>query len=90
MYQELAVGIGTIFFLILLWTPLAYVMNTMTSHLSDVTPSSLMNTTINQTTIRAQYGYGYATVYFSLFIITVLILLWVVKVAVQQKERRII
>lgn len=90
MLQELAVGIGTIFFCMLLWTPLAYIMNTMTTHLSDVTPSSLMNTTINQSTIKAQYGYGYITVYISLFVITMLILLWVVKVAVQQKERRLV
>jgi hypothetical protein len=90
MLQEFAVGVGTIFFLILLWTPLAYTMNTITTHLSDITPASIMNTTVNATTIKAQYGYGYTTMYFSLFIITILILLWIVKVAVQQKEKKFI
>lgn len=76
------------FFLMLLWTPLAYIMNSTVDIFNDATPSTFLNQSVNKSELAAEYEYGYSVVYVSLFFIVFVIFLYVVKLAVQQKERR--
>lgn len=87
MMYEVAIGIGTIFILILIWTVLSYATSSVKDVFNALTPPSFMNVSVNKTLAEQNYNLSYNTVYFSLFFISLMIIFYIIKVAVQQQKK---
>ena len=84
---ETILGFGTIFFIVMIFFLLAWPLDTAVDTFKNVTPSTVFNYTVNQTTINNNYDLAYNFYYFSLFFIVIIIVLWIIKKA-QQKSKR--
>lgn len=87
MMFEMIIAIGTIFFLIILWTALSFPMNTIRTDLKAMIPAKVMNNTVNKTIIENKIDAGYNTFYFSLLFICIIILVYIVKIAQEHQAK---
>jgi len=86
MMYELVLVIGTIVFAAFLWTVLMRPMGMVRDIYKNMTPANFSNVSVNQTEIRAQLDLSYNAMYFSLFIIIMVLFVFIVKVAVQHQK----
>lgn len=87
MIYEAVIGIGTIIFLIFVWVLLMRPTTMLVTAFENQTPSSRFNVSVNQTQISSHYELGLNVLYFSLFFITFIIIIWIIKVSVYQQRR---
>lgn len=86
MIYEFAIGTGTAFFLMFLWILLMKPTGDIIISFKNQTPSSFMNTTVNQTIIHSEYDIAGNVTYFSMFFIVLIIFIWIVKKAVEYQR----
>jgi len=88
MIYQLVLVIGTIAFLAILWTILTHTDSMMITVLKNATPSSMAGHTVNRTAIYAEYDLVGNIMYFSLFFVSIIMFVYVVKKAVEVQALR--
>jgi len=86
MYETI-IGVGTILFLVMFWTILMQPTTMVVDSFKNMTPATSWNQTVNQTAIFKQYDLVHNSMYFSLFFISFIIFLWIVKKAIEYQKR---
>ena len=86
MYETI-IGVGTILFLVIFWSILMQPTTIMVDTFKNMTPSTSWNQTINQTAVFKQYDLVQNSMYFSLFFITFVIFVWIIKKAIEYQRR---
>lgn len=86
MIYEFIIGVGTIFFLILLWSLLMKPIEMMFDIAENQTREVFFNETTNRTVLISYYTLGFDVFYFCLFFIVFFIFVWIVKVSVKQSR----
>jgi len=87
MMYETIIGVGTILFLVIFWSILMQPTTIMVDTFKNMTPSTSWNQTINQTAVFKQYDLVQNSMYFSLFFITFVIFVWIIKKAIEYQRR---
>ena len=82
MMYELAIGVATILILSLVWTLLMHPFGIIKNVFWNMTTAE----SYNQTQMRNQYDLAYNTMFYSLFIIAIVIFLWIIKISVKQQK----
>lgn len=86
-FYQFVIGIGTIIFIAMLWTSFAFVIETATDILINITPATIGNHTVNVTAVNQEYELGRSTMYFFMFFITFVILIWMYKSTVEEQAQ---
>jgi len=86
MIYEIVLGVGTIIFILLVWTILMHPMSQVKGILINNTPTSIFNQTVNKTIIQNELNLGENIFYYSPFFFIVLIIIWMVKKAIEQQR----
>lgn len=88
MIYEFVIGVGTVFFLVLLWSLLMKPLDMLIDVASNQTKTAFFNETVNKTAITSNYTLAFDVGYFSLFFIVFFIFIWIVKVSVKQSKEQ--
>jgi len=87
MIYEFVVSIGTIIFLTFIWVILAKPLNGFVDTAKNMT---LFNESMNKTALFQEYDTAYNFFYYSLFFIVFIILVFIVKKAVEYQKREVV
>jgi hypothetical protein len=85
MLYEFLLVLATIVILSLLWVILAYPLSVVTATFKAVTPDTVANVSVNKTDINSMYDVPYLAFYYSLLVISIVLFIYVVKVAVEHQ-----
>ena len=87
MIFETILGVGTILFLFILFTMLGHMIGTTTDSFNSTLTATRFNETVNQTMITSNFNLSNNLFYISLFFMTIVIFIWIVKKAVEYQRR---
>jgi len=88
MIYNTFLGVGTILFLMIIFTITGYIIFTTSDIFTSLTPSTFMSESVNTTSINEKYQLGGNVFYYSFFFLTIVILIWIYKKAVEYKRMR--
>jgi len=86
MIYEFVIAIGTIILLALIWTILTHAIYDIRTNFISMTPNITNPTNQTQNMINT-YNLYFNVIYFSLFFLTIIILIWVIKKSTKQSYR---